>query len=274
MARIGRSRPASNYKLVRPVTLQELNARSVSLPTVNLALAAPSPTILFGATVTLTAPNLALAAPLTLPLVGAVLTTPNLQLAALPILTYQSTALAPSPIIPVPIAGFGYEQADFIELWSDAAAFFQQRVVFRATQVTTATTLPSAGTLTSIIFDNITEDPYDGWALTSASTWTAPVAGWYQATVTAWVAAPGATNTVLEVYVQTVKSPGNAANSKALTAVVVPNAVAGAEATWTVYLAVGDAMSGAASIQNSGSPVLTSLTAGQNSSMEIIWISS
>jgi hypothetical protein len=274
MARLGRSRPARNYLIIQHVSLQILNSRSIALTAPNLELDAWPPAVTAGATLALTAPNLALAAPLIAPGIGPALTTPNLQLAALMPVPYQVIALTPSPSIPVPIAGFGYQQADIISLWSNAAAFFQQRVVFRATQTVGSTTLPHSAAITTIAYDTILEDPYSGWAETTASQWTAPFAGWHQVTITVWIAAPGATNTVLLAYAQTAKSPGNAANSRALTAVVMPNAVGGAEATWCVYLAAGDAVYGAAAISNSGSDVSTNLTSGENSAIEVVWLAS
>ena len=49
----------------------------------------------------------------------------------------------PAPSVPSFLAGFGPQQSDMQSLWVNPAAFFQQKVVFRATQTTTATTLPS-----------------------------------------------------------------------------------------------------------------------------------
>ena len=79
----------------------------------------------------------------------------------------------PAPSVPSFLAGFGPQQSDMQSLWVSPAAFFQQKVVFRATQATTATTLPSAGTTTAIAYDNIIEDPYSGWDATNKN-WAAP----------------------------------------------------------------------------------------------------
>lgn len=184
-----------------------------------------------------------------------------------------SIPLTAQLVIPMPIAGFGYQQADMANLWAGAAAFFQQRVVLRATQVTTATTLPSGGAITAIGYDNITEDPYQGW-IAGNKQWAAPFSGWYQVNVTVWVAAPGAANVVLEPYAETLKTPGNAMNGRNLTAVVIPNDIAGAEGTWITYLTDGDVVWGAANVKNSASNVTTNLTVGQNSALEVIWLSS
>jgi hypothetical protein len=181
----------------------------------------------------------------------------------------------PAPSVPDFLAGFGPQQSDMESLWVTAAAFFQQKVVFRATETVTATTLPSAGTTTAIGFDNIIEDPYSGWSATNEN-WTPPLgySGWYLVTLTVWVTAPGATETVLVPHLAGAAA-GNAVDGYPLTCIVLPNGASGAEAYWYVYLVGGsDAIAGAAAILNSSSSVTTDLTAGQNSSMEIIWISS
>ena len=177
----------------------------------------------------------------------------------------------PAPSVPNFIAGFGPQQSDMQSLWVNAAAFFQQRVIFRATQTTSATTLPSSGAITSVVPDNIIEDPYSGWSA-SGHHWIAPIAGWYQVTVAVWITAPGATQTILNVYVFTPKGTTNPTNGEPLVSVVMPNGTAGAEATWYCYFGVGDSVIGAAAIKNSSSNVTTSLTAGENSSIEVVWI--
>jgi len=178
-----------------------------------------------------------------------------------------------TPAISVPdfIAGYGPQQSDMTTLWSDPLAFFQARVVFRASQTSGATSLPSSGALTTIAFNNIIEDPYSGW---NASThkWEAPAgfSGQYLATVNVWVAAPGATDVTLvgEVGLAT-------GTSDPLVAVVLPNNVSGISYSYYYYLVGGqDVLYAAAYIQNSSSAVSTSLTAGENSTLEVMWISS
>ncbi len=61
MARIGRSRPVSNYHITRATTFASTTI--VGLTTPNLVLAAPLLTPSAGATVALTTPNLVMAAP-------------------------------------------------------------------------------------------------------------------------------------------------------------------------------------------------------------------
>lgn len=181
----------------------------------------------------------------------------------------------PSPSIPDFLSGFGPQQPDWQSQWVNAAAFFQQRVVFRATQTTTATTLPSSGAVTVIAYDNIIEDTYGGWN-SGSHLWTPPVvgSGWYQVTVTVFVTAPGATGVYLSPYVQAAAAL-DPYRSTPLVSCVIPNAPGGAEGTWYVYLAGGlDTVSGAGSVQNSAGNVTCNLTAGQQSSMEIVWIGS
>lgn len=183
----------------------------------------------------------------------------------------------PLPSVPVFLAGFGPQQSDWQSLWVNALAFFQQKVVFRATQATSATTLPSSGGVTTIAYDNIIEDPYAGWNATTHE-WLAPagLSGWYQVTVTVWLAAPGALQIVLSPYVGG-SAAYNANTGKALAGSVVASSSPGgaAEGTWLLWLTGGqDAVWGAGAIANSGANHATSTTAGQNSSIEVIWLGS
>lgn len=180
----------------------------------------------------------------------------------------------PAPSVPDFIAGFGPQQSDLQSLWVSPAAFFQQKVVFRATQTTTATTISSSGATAYIEYDNIIEDPYSGWDATNKN-WAAPAgySGWYLVTVTVWVTAPGATGVVLAPHV-TGSAASNAASGYPLACICLPDDAAGAESYWYVYLAgASDAVGGGAAIYNASANVTTDLTAGQNSSIEIIWIS-
>lgn len=180
----------------------------------------------------------------------------------------------PLPSVPDFLAGYGPQQSDWQSLWVNAAAFFQQRVVFRATQATTPTTLPSSGAVTVIAYDNIIEDPYSGWNATLHQ-WFAPAgySGWYQVTVTVWVVAPTAQQAVLQPYI-TGGAASDLASGIALNATVIPEAAAGSEGTYYPYLVGGqDSISGAGSIQNYASNLNTNLAAGESSSIEIVWIS-
>ena len=181
----------------------------------------------------------------------------------------------PVPSVPDFIAGYGPQQSDFQGWWVNAAAFFQQRVIFRAVQASSATTLPSSGAVVTIAYDDILEDPYSGWSATSYN-WTAPLgySGWYQVTVTVWVTASGADNIVLSPYIIG-DAASNAMSGYPLASVVIPNGQGGAEGTYYVYLTSGqDAVSGGASVTNSSSSVSTDLSTGTQSSLEIVWISS
>jgi hypothetical protein len=151
------------------------------------------------------------------------------------------------------------------------AAFFQNRVVFRAVQQTTATTLPSSGAITTIAYDDILEDPYSGWNATTHE-WLAPVSGWYQVTTTVYVAAPGSLEIALYSYIGGSVS-SNAYSGIPLTSTCMPSSTPGAaEGIFWVYLIGGtDSVWGAAAIKNASASHATDLTAGQQSSMEIIW---
>lgn len=183
----------------------------------------------------------------------------------------------PAPSVPDFLAGYGPQQSDMQSLWTNPAAFFQQRVIFRASQTTTATSLPASAAITTIGFDNIIEDPYSGW---NASTheWLSPLglSGWYQVTLTVAIVGTGASGVVLVPSIQCSSgTAGNLAQGYPLGETVCSSSSESAvESTWYLYLVGGhDAVYGAASIQNSSSAVLTSLTAGYNSSMEAVWIS-
>jgi hypothetical protein len=182
----------------------------------------------------------------------------------------------PAQSVPDFIAGFGPQQGDMAVLWSDAAAFFQQRVVFRASQTTTATTLPSTGVVTQILYDNIIEDPHAGW---NAGTkyWVCPAGcqGWYQVTTTLYVTGSGGpAQEIVCTYVQTPNGTGNPVNGIPLVLTVIPASPSGGEATAYVYLNAGDSVGGAGAVFNSSLNLTTDLVAGQNSTIEVIWISS
>lgn len=171
------------------------------------------------------------------------------------------------------LAGFGPQQSDLQSLWVNAAAFFQQRVVFRASQTSGATSLPASGAFTTVAYNNIIEDPYSGWS-SGAHNWTAPAgySGWYQVTATVFIQSPGVSGVGLKIQTLTAGT-----GSGSLVTVIVPSAtIGGAEATWMVYLVGGqDAVSVQAGLQNSASPISTNATAtsGQAPTFEITWIS-
>lgn len=146
MARIGRSRPARNYKLVRPSSLAGAPV-TVALTTPNVALAAPLVTPSTGTTVALTTPNVALAAPLVTPSGGGTvaLTAPNVALAAPAVTTTGGSAQFPgSPLgtkVEILING----------TWTDITGYVYQRndiVITRGLPNETQSVTPSQMTLT------------------------------------------------------------------------------------------------------------------------------
>lgn len=173
-----------------------------------------------------------------------------------------------TPITPVFNAGYGYEASDLNSLWMQTASFFQTRVVLRVSQTTTATSLPDSGAVTTIGFDNVLEDPYSGWD-SGTHLWTPPAgySAWYQATITI--------RTVTLADLVDLRPVFAGTYSYALTTVEGnSNAGAGVSATFVVYLVGGqDTLGAACSLLNSGSAVDTSLTAGQQSGLEIIYLS-
>jgi hypothetical protein len=175
----------------------------------------------------------------------------------------------PAQGVPDFIAGYGPQQSDMTSLWSDAAAFFQQRVVLRVSQTTTATTLPSSGATTTIAFDNVIEDPYGGW---SASThkWTPPAGGtgWYLATLTVRVVAAAANGWDLAAIVAT-----PVASYPVAEAAIGSGSGSGVAGSAYVYL-VGsqDDVFGQAYTAAATASLATSLTAGQQSTLEVCWV--
>lgn len=179
----------------------------------------------------------------------------------------------PVPSVPDFLAGSGPQQSDMQSLWVNPAAFFQQRVIFRASQTSGATSLPAAGTYETITYNNIIEDPYSGWN-GSTHAWTPPAgySGWYQFTATVIMQSPGAAGVGLKIQILDA-----AVSTGPLTVTMLPSAaVGGGEATFYVYLIGGqDGVAVQAGLQNSSGAVSTNATAtsGQAPTFEACWIS-
>jgi hypothetical protein len=173
-----------------------------------------------------------------------------------------------APVVPVFPAGYGPQASDFNTWWYETASFFQNGVVFRASQTTTATSLPSSGATTVIGYDNIIEDPYSGWN-SGTHSWGPPAgySGWYQVTMTI--------RTVTLANLVSIQAHIKGTWTYNLTlAQGNSTASAGVSAAFGVYLIGGqDTVQAAGSIGNSGVNVNTDLTAGQNSTLEITFLS-
>ena len=172
-----------------------------------------------------------------------------------------------APSVPVFPAGYGPGAGDFNTWWYQTAAFLGTRVVFRASQTTTATSLPDSGAATTIGFDTVAEDPYAGWD-SGTYLWTPPAgySGWYQATVLVRTADVAANVDLRPLLAGTY--------AYQLSCVMGATFGAGASGTYIVYLVGGqDTIGGACQLLNSGAAVDTSLTAGQQSALELVFIS-
>ena len=172
-----------------------------------------------------------------------------------------------APAVPVFSAGYGPQASDFNSWWMQTASFLQNRVVFRASQTTTATSLPDSGAATTIGFDDVLEDPYSGWD-SGTYLWTPPAgySGWYQATVLVRTADVAANVDLRPLLAGTY--------AYQLSCVMGATFGAGASGTYIVYLVGGqDTIGGACQLLNSGAAVDTSLTAGQQSALELVFIS-
>jgi hypothetical protein len=182
-------------------------------------------------------------------------------------------APVPAPGVPGFIAGYGPQASDMNTLWADAAAFFQQKVVFRASQTTTATTLPDSGAITTIAYDNVIEDPYSGWS-SSTHEWTPPTGygGWFLISVTVFTASAATAGWQIAVYPSASVAPQSGTGTQVTEAPIAtgPSGVCGFR---YVYMTGGqDQAWGAAALVGGSSAVSTNLTAGSNSTIEIMWI--
>ena len=173
-----------------------------------------------------------------------------------------------APVVPVFLAGTGPAATDMDTLWYQTASFLSNRVVARVSQTTTATTLPSTGATTAIAFDNVIEDPYSGWSSGSHS-WTPPAgfSAWYMVTLTVRTAAPA---NLVDLH-PAITAAGTTYGLNEVQACSLTGA--GACGTWTVYLVGGqDSVAGACQLLNSAANVSTDLTAGRQSTMEILYL--
>lgn len=176
-------------------------------------------------------------------------------------------ATFPPPVVPVFPAGYAPYAADF-DQWYDTAGFFQNRVVFRGRQTVSATTLPDTGAVTLITIDTVDEDPYNGWS-TLAHEWTPPAgySGWYEVTGTLATVALAAGDEIRPLL-------GGTYTLDLATALGATSVAAGAEGWAAVYLVGGqDFVSLAGALYNASANVNTSIAAGSQSSLEIIWLS-
>ena len=183
-------------------------------------------------------------------------------------------ATFPLPVVPTFLPGSQPQAVDFTTLWFNTTSFLQNKIVFRASQTTTATSLPSTGVATVIAYDNVLEDPYSGWNGTT-HIWTPPsgYTGWF------WVSA-----TLRTVALQTNVSIGMQVNINNQVPFIPLGqefvVIMGASATGAgcsggelVYLVGGQSGASIAGIiNNSTVNVNTSLTAGQQSTLEIVWL--
>jgi hypothetical protein len=171
----------------------------------------------------------------------------------------------PAPTLPVFKPGYMPSDADLNTWWYDNAWFLSTRVVFRARQISTAQSIPYGAQDTPIQFDTIDEDPYGGWNPANYR-WQAPVSGWYQVNVLAFlsglVSGASVTPQILTgAYIYNVAQnlPSTGHNG-------------GARGTFAVYMTGGsDSVAGAVTVTNTG--VTTSILSGQRSAMEITWLS-
>lgn len=169
------------------------------------------------------------------------------------------------PTLPAYIAGFGPQQGDMNTVYTSPLGFLQQRVIFRAAQLSTTTTLPSGlpGAATTIHFDTVYEDPYQGWN-PSTFAWQAPYTGWYQ--VAAGIEVGTAPlNAILQVQVT---APGNQIYS--LSELIMPTTGGNAQGTSYIFLVGGQDTVSIQGLVYSGSNVSTATT-NAATWLSIVW---
>ena len=162
--------------------------------------------------------------------------------------------LVTAPFLPGYVAGSGYQEGDASTLITSPLGFGQQRTIFRASQLTTTTTLPSGspGTNTRIPFDTILEDPYQGWN-SGTSQWFAPFTGWYH-------------------YIWTISvgtSPADAVLESEFSGLIMPTTGGTFQTTIYVYLIAGTGFGALARVY-SGSNISTANS--PPSTMEVYWL--
>lgn len=184
-------------------------------------------------------------------------------------------ATYPSPVVPTFLAGFAPQSTDFTNYWYNTALFLQNKIVFRASQTTTATTLPSTGIATLIAYDTVLEDPYSGWN-GSTHVWTPPsgYTGWF------WVSSTLRTATLqnnvgigLQVNINNQFSPFIPLGQGFVQIMGASTGTAGCSGGELVYLVGGlSGVSISGFTDSSTVNVSTTLTAGQQSTLEIMWL--
>ena len=136
--------------------------------------------------------------------------------------------------------------------------------------ITTAQTLVAG--LQGVNLNNVLEDPYSGWVNTSGTFWWMPPAilsGWFLCTGNVFTAAPASTNMV-DPYIGT---NGGASFAGSQTSNPSVAHTSGRPVVAVVYAAGGQNWI-QLQAQLAGANLNTSVTVGQNSHMEICWVSS
>jgi hypothetical protein len=141
----------------------------------------------------------------------------------------------PAPSLPNFQAGYQPAGPDFYGWWYLNAAFFQQRVVFRAVQSSTTTPIPADGSPYVVGIDTVEEDPWGGFDA-STHEWSVPVGvtGQYRLTGTVFTQP-------LAVGAMLVPALGGNGLDLARGACIPAGAAhnAGAQGCWTQYLLPG-----------------------------------
>jgi hypothetical protein len=167
--------------------------------------------------------------------------------------------------------GLGDTFANLTNQITESFQFLTYKPVFRATQITTAQTLVAG--VQGVNLNNVLEDPYGGWVNTAGTFWWLPppiLSGWFLCTGNVFTAAPAGTNSVTP-YIGTNGNLGSFAGSQTSNPTVAHTN--GRPVVAIIYAAGGQNWI-QLQAQLAGANLNTSVTPGQNSHMEIVWVSS
>jgi hypothetical protein len=165
-------------------------------------------------------------------------------------------------------AGLGDSFANLTTQITNSFGFVTAKPVFRGTQTSGAqTTVTSA--LVPIHLNNILEDPYSGWDAVN-NRWMPPVglSGWFLAVGNVFTVSPGATKVVGALGTN---GPGATFYGSETANPSVAHTCGGP--CMAVAFLTGGANFWQLQAYTTGTGIATSVTVGQNSHMEIVWIS-
>ncbi len=146
-------------------------------------------------------------------------------------------------------------------------SFGQQKMVFRAICATTTQTIASSG-FTLLSFDTILEDPWMGSTNSPESVWANTYSGFFQICLSVYTQTPPNANITLQIWIT------SDVGSTQVGAAALPASAGGCVqgSIWYEMSQIDDVVGVYASLQNASGDVTTSITPGQQSSIEILYL--